>query len=422
MRRFLEIFATWVLLSFGLFGIIAFLLREYLNIEYSFSSSLSVIVFALLFLLFLRKWNYLEKGESKSTWPEIILALFLVFLIIRGVFLPVLGWDSYALYDFRGRLYAEGYSQVDLLEVGKYDEMTKTYYFAYPPMTSVLHGFFYSLGVDRPMVIYSLFYSSFAIYVYLIITSLGLKKPFKYLLLFIAILNPLILDQMNVAYTNLPALTFLIGSVYFLLKFSDSDDLISLYISALFLAFLSWTRFLEPLYLAVILAATYLIILRKERPFSNRIFRILVFVFISVFSRWLWTSYLKTNIGNTEGYGIDFFILVSRFLESIHLANIFEVVLFVYISLRQIWWYLVLFVLDLIFALFLIKRISLVSKVLMIIISIILSIILFGTLYYSVAFDWWDKIPGSLLRSSLALVPLISIFNASLLSDLNKKK
>lgn len=421
MKRPLEIFATWILLSFGLFGIVAFLLREYLNVGYSFSSPLAVIVFVLLLLLFLRKWNHRKKGKFKSSWPEIIFTLFLVFLIIRGIFLPVLGWDSYALYDFRGRLYSMGYSQVDLLEVGKYDEVSETYYFAYPPMTSVLHGFFYSLGIN-PMVIYSFFYSSFAIYVYLLISSLRLKKLFKYLLFFIATLNPLILDQMNVAYTNLPAVAFMVGSVYFLLKFSDSNNPLFLYISALFLAFLSWTRFLEPLYLAVILAAAYVIILRKQWSLSSKTLSILVFIALSIFSRWLWISYLKTNIGNTEGYGIDFFVLASRLLESIHLANIFEVILFIYISLKQIWWYLVLFALDLAFIPFLNRRVSLESRALMIVIIAILSVVFFGTLYYSIAFDWWNKIPGSLLRSSLILMPLISLFNAFLLSDLKQKK
>lgn len=419
----LEIFSTSSLILFGLAGLVPFILREYFGVEYRLSGyEVLIISFAFLAIgeFFQRKyiiragWKTLIQGMERPSLPMLLFSLLSLVIILRGFFLPIRGWDAISLYDSRAKMFLEGLKLSELKELSSYDDFNYYYYFSYPPMTSVIHTVFYSLGISRVMVVYAIFFCSFLAYLFILLRKSKLHNYLKVGLFLSILLNPLLLGQTNIAYTNLPLIAFQIGALYYLLRYSEERSSTFLFISSVLLAFGNWTRSLEPIFIGFILAALYLIILEKGKTITEKLFLGIGYSFIPLVTRTIWFNYLQAAVGSigetTPGVGT----IITRVLDSLYAANLIEVAFFIFIALFPIALYIFLILIGLIYRKLSGSRgLSKREAVLMIIVSTMALLMVGGTLYFSTTFSWWSKIPESFLRSNLLLIP-ISVLLVSL--------
>src|SRR3989304_4701259 len=417
--EFLEIFSTTSLIFLGLSGFIPFILRDYVGIGYRFSGyEILLIAFLLLTIeIFLkRKYKFIRgkaplKGFNKPKLPTILFTILSAVILLRGFLLPIRGWDAISLYDSRARIFLSGLKLSELKDLSTYDDFNYYYYFSYPPMTSVIHTVFYSLGISRVMVVYALFFCSFLAYLYLLLRKSRIHNFLKVGLFFSVLLNSLLLGQINIAYTNLPLIAFQVGALYYLLRYSEEKSLTHLVISSVLLAFGNWTRSLEPIFVGFIFAAFYLIISEKGKSLARKLFLGIGYLLIPFVTRTIWFNYLHTSVGSigetTPGLGT----ILTRILDSLYIANLIEVVFFIFIALFPIMLYIFLIIISLIYRKLGIPRTySKREAVLIIIISTMVLLMVGGTLYFSTTFSWWNRIPESFLRSNLLLIPISVIF------------
>jgi hypothetical protein len=420
-----------ILFCLGFAGFAPYILREYLNVPYG-SAILLLFLFSLtslVLLLFIDKKNigWLVKTirrykPRRLKLGSLAVTLFFASLFIRGLLLPVNGWDAYTLYDFRGKAFADGVSQSEFLEIGKYDTYnTALYYFSYPPMTSVLHALIYTSGINRPMVIYALFYIALASLIIVFLSDLRIGGRFKAGFFVISALAPLIFEQTSVAYTNLPFIAFQLGALFLILDYASSKNAYKLILSSIFLAFSAWTRLLEPLYLVILACAIYLIFKNNRINIKQKLFQAFLYLFISLAPRFIWLGYLKSVAGNTAGFTISFSGIIPRLLNTLYLANIVDIFFFIYIALFPLRLYIMLFLIVAASFLFRRKLLSRRTVILVYYCFGVFAIMLGGTLYFSVVYKWWNTIPGSFMRSSLVLIPVIVLSAASFFEDWSKR-
>jgi len=417
--------ADFILFFLGLTGTLSFFAREYLNIPYH--SVLPVLVAFLASLAFSNRLKVLraQKKHNISDRKNIIkffLVIFLACILFRGFFLPVKGWDAYSLYDLRARVFKEGVLQSGLASFTKYDETNPLYYFSYPPMTSSIHAVIYSFGIKTPMFIYALFYISLVLYTYNIYKDLKMHYLLKVGFMIVSVGFPLILQQVSIAYTNLPMMAFQWGALFHLLKYKDFKKKSNLIASATLLGFSIWTRILEPTFLGFFIV-TIIIVVTESAKVILKLTKLAFYCLIALLPRFIWTEYLSNSIGTIGKTAPSLLEVFMGLWKSFNVARMLEVLFFVFVSLIEIRIYLLLFLIVIIFWVYLSKKSNATSTstILIVLVLSICSVMLSGILYLSSAFVWWDKIPGSFLRSNLILVPLISLCAAFLIHENGKK-
>ncbi|MBP9759250.1 hypothetical protein KBD45_06145 [Candidatus Dojkabacteria bacterium] len=407
----------------GSLGFIPFLMFEKLGIPYSGSIIYVIVTFILIISILYFMGNRPQFSFKDLMTYKLIIILF-GLLILRNSFTPVRGWDAYSMYDGRARMLMSGLKFSDFAEFNKYEDTNYMYYSSYPPMTSVVHAVLYNQGFKTPMWIYGLFYFSYFVFIYQIIYETNINKYLKFGLTAIAVFNPIIFDQVNVAYTNLPALGFQTAALYLLIKFIKLSEPRYLMVSGILLGFSNWTRSLEPIYIAIGIALSITLFYMKNISILKKVVYFASFILIALIPNLIWSNYIKVNIGNIGGTSqIGAVDLISSLLGSIYLSNVTEVLYFIYTTFMTMKWYFIVFVVSLI-GYYLNRKNSFSNEMIFISLMIffIISIMFAGTLYFSVTYKWWNEIPGSFLRSNILLMPLMSIFAAMSLSILNYPK
>ncbi len=400
----------------GTLGFLPFLLFEKLGIPYSSSIIYVVFVFAMIVLVLFILGNR-PYFNFKELWSYKLIIIMFGLLIVRNSFTPVRGWDAYSMYDGRARMLMSGLKFSDFAEFNKYEDTNYMYYSSYPPMTSVVHAVLYNLGLKTPMWIYGLFYFSYFVFIYQIIKETNINKYLKFGLTAIAVFNPIIFDQVNVAYTNLPALGFQTAALYLLIKFIKFGEPRFLMFSGILLGFSNWTRSLEPIYIAIGIALSITLFYMNNLSIFKKFFYFVIFIVIALIPNLIWSNYIKVNIGNIGGTSqIGAVDLISSLLSSIYLSNITEVLYFIYTTFMTMKWYFIVFIVSLI-GYYLNRKIRFSNE--MIFISLMVALIIS---IMSVTYKWWNEIPGSFLRSNILLMPLMSIFAAMSLSVLSNSK
>jgi len=453
----LELLASTNLILLGLAGLVPFLLREYAGIGYKYSIfeimavALALITYELVAkrkLIFFRadssiqentelklgdelnadmssslggklalsvrggRHNLISLAKELSA-PVIFLMIFGVILISRGFYLPIRGWDAISLYDARARMFLSGLSLGELKTLSQYDDFNYYYYLSYPPMTSVIHTTLYSTGFSGVMWVYALFYMSFIYYLYLLLKKLEINRLLKISLFAAVAFNPLIIGQMNIAYTNLPMMAFQTGSLYYLIKYIWDRNNKFLIISAMLLSFANWTRNLEPIFIGFVLATLYAVFTYKKLHILKKMILSIVYTAISLLTRTVWTYYLRNSVGSIGDTTPSFNILISRLADSLYLGNLVGIVFFIFTALTPILLYILLMGIGLVWRnLHSKRRHSLIETALVIVFITMVALMLGGTLYFSTTFTWWDKIGGSFLRSNMLIIPLAVIYVA----------
>ena len=82
----------------------------------------------------------------------VAVVFFVLPIVYQAFFQPVVDWDSLVLYDFRAKV---------LVDTGLFDKAIEYGYFdGYPMHTTMVHAWYYLLGLKTPMMFYAINYFS----------------------------------------------------------------------------------------------------------------------------------------------------------------------------------------------------------------------------------------------------------------------
>lgn len=427
----MEVIAETFVISLGGIGFLSFIFREYLDVGYGEFSFYIIFILTLALMSIVTTkyikgdWTFIKnqlKNITQITKVDLILLFILSLLVFNGFRMPVRGWDAYSLYDSRGRAFADGLKQSDLESFTKYDDTNYLYYFSYPPMTSSIHAVLYNSRFSTPMFIYPMFYSAIIIFIYAILKKVRVSRVINLLILSIVVLNKLLLEQIYSSYTNLPMISFQICFIFFTIKYFYEKRYVYLLVAALSLGFSNWTRNLEPTFVAFLILSIFPILTNKASSVIKNIMVFIIIILISIAPKLLWANYIANSVQDLGGITPSLQELFYKLLNSLEIANLINVLFFMYQSLLPIIAYVVIIFASGMVAIKLENK-SLVKVILFSLLGTVLMIFLImlaGTLYFSMTFVWWKDIPGSFLRSNLVLVPLSAIVVAYTIKYLDR--
>lgn len=405
------------LIGFGLIVLPLFLL-VYNHI--SLSSTLVTVEICLFLLISFvlvvispkkkQSGEYKQQDKEKLKLHQRLLAGGIFFIVISSfvinLYWPVSTWDSISLYDLRAKIYSRGELLTSLwLQVNK-DPEAFSYYYSYPPTTSLAHTVGYFLSEPNIMGLYSFFYATLIIVFFSFLkkkAGIGLTLLFTFLL----VLNQTLFIHSTFAYTNLPYTAVILTSLLMLEQYLKNNGRHYFYTS-IFLTMISiMIRSIDPFYLIL---AGYLLFhaLKKRALFKDT----LIFIVIIAATKFLADSYFTRDIILLTGKAIPLqaisFIAVINALFSP--AKIKEAVDYIYIALKVYQPYLLAFLLTIFLFFKSVKKE--IGLALFIIFSIL--IIVPGTLFLSTYYKDWNKIPDSITRLMLFLYPTILYYIGSL--------
>ncbi len=415
----LEKMALGFLLGFGLVIVPLFFLTYFhirLNASMVWITLLSLLGLSFfLYTLFRQKKTGTFSLRGVMPWfkklsvPQqvllfLIIALFAASLIIN-LYWPVSTWDSITLYDFRARLYAQGGLLTDLWEHVGRNSQALSYYYSYPPSTSLTHTVGYFIHDSQVMVVYSFFYIALIlIFLGNIVRKASLTAGF--FLTFLLASNTTLFYHSTIAYTNLPYSVYLIALFFMLERYIQTQRKEYFIIAIVFSLFGIVVRSMEPFYLVI---ASLLLI----ETFKNRRY---IWDFIILLA----SSYAFKKIVMAH-FGRDLFFVSKQLVKSSNLSvtkiinslfdinKLSEILIYVYHAMVNYHLYILLFVIcSIIFAKSFKKNFSTGA---VIILSIL--ILLPGTFILSLSYDGWNKIPDSANRLMIFLYPLILYFLGS---------
>lgn len=416
---FLEKISVGFLLGFGLVVVPLFFLTYFhirLNASIVWITLLSLLGVSLsLFALFRRgktgtfSLRHVVPWFKKLSLPQRVLLVLIVslfaFSIIINLYWPVSTWDSITLYDFRAKLYANGGLLTDLWEHIGRNPQALSYYYSYPPSTSLAHAVGYLIHDSQVMVIYSFFYLALILLFFSNIlrkTSLTIGLFFTFLLAS----NSTLFYHSTIAYTNLPYATYLIALFFMLERYIQTQRKEFFVIAIFFSLFSIVIRSTEPFYLVI---ASLLLI----KGFKNRRY---IWDFIILFA----LSYIIREIAMAH-FSRDFFFVTKQLAKSADLSitkiissfpdinRLSEIVIYVYRAMANYHLYILLFIIcSIMFSNTFKKNLS---TGVVIILSIL--ILLPGTFVLSLSYEGWNRIPDSANRLMIFLYPLILYFIGS---------
>jgi len=355
-------------------------------------------------ILLIRKDNkYIRKftpGLSLSSMATSILIALLAAMmltnIVYNINTPITDWDSLTLYDFRALRAAENQS----LEI---EPLQNSYILGYPLYTSIGHLYGYVFDSHSPKLFYSLLYLSGILIFY----SLLLKVTSNLISTLGATtlgLYPLIVQHSYMAYTNL-AHSFFVGFAFlYLFEWWRSGSNRNLFLSSFFIMASSWTRSVEPFFM-VYLGILLIMIVQKHRRV-----RFLISILPVLILRQLWEYYrtirlesgsanvalevagltnstldLMKTIANPEHLSIVWNFFIENAIlphKSLLLAIFFATLHFIIVRSRS-------------------------GYMLMLINGSLALFIFLGTLQFSLVYQNWINIPGSLTKVSMTMIPVL---------------
>jgi hypothetical protein len=374
-------------------------------------STIYIRLVSVLWLAFL----FLSLYKTKA-----VLLLILLFILIRGLILPVSGWDTYSMYDARAKMFLKGATFVDFTGFSKFDISNSYYYLSYPPMTSNLHWWAYDLGLKTPMIVYSLFTISYLCLIFYWSSKFNLPPGLRIVLFVTCVFHDQIFRQYRAAYSNLPMLCFQMGALHFLLLSSRDKSLKNVLAASLMLIFSVWTRVTEPMFVAFALAfLVFNLITVKKISLLKNILYTAILIVPSFLVRNYWSKFVYMLIGNSTQTNLSIILDPNVIMESLSLDHLFQIAHFLWFAFTPFLIPILAFLF--LFLLFCTRQLRFSSETLIISVLIICYLLLLagGTWYLSTQYIWWNLIPDSLLRTGLFLVPAITFVVAAAI-DQNK--
>ena len=358
----------------------------------------------------LPNFKEVSKGKEKYLW--IFVVIIGAFLLFEATYWPISDWDALTLYDFRGKIFAEGQLFKDLQILDSFDTYNAGYYFSYPPFTSLIHTFFYSLGLSSPQIIYPIalialvifFYKSLEYYVH---------KKIAYIFSAVLFLTNTLLLHARLPYTNLFYTYFYFISSLLLIRFitGKRKDTGMLFMSALFLAGSSWARFVEPFYLVNILFLIF-VAFRKKIPWSF----VVLFGVPILGLRYIWKNVLGIYAKQSFLTNINIIALAEDILSTGWDAALQAGSVFYGFVYENILLFSILAISTLLYLLEKRKEKSEIMKWFLIFVYLNLSIIILGTFAVGILLPGRSEIYASIDRIGMFLYPFI-IFIAALCTE-----
>lgn len=349
--------------------------------------------------------------------------ILLIYLILLGfvitavtLFWPISEWDALTLYDFRGRIYADGLTFKDVQKLDSLDTFNAGYYFSYPPSTSLLHASYYLLGSNQPQILYPIIYFSLGLFFYLYLSKR--TSPGVSFLLTITLMSiNIFVNHALVPYSNLAFTYFYFVSTILLVEYiSMEQDTNSLFLSGLFLAGSSWMRSVEPFYIINLLAIFLFLILKKKNLVNLIIFAAPVLAIRKVWS--LTQSHYATqsflNNINYSGTATNFinliFSVAPKAISALYGFLIQNLLIFSVFAIVVLY--------------LLIKRLPKANVQVIWLVGIILSnfaVISVGTVVIGVLLPGRSEIYDSINRFGIFLYPLILFVTGLVINEITKE-
>ncbi len=349
------------------------------------------------------------KEEKKYVSLIMIVTTIIVFAIT--ILWPISEWDALTLYDFRGRLYAEGLNFSDVQKIDDYDLYNAGYYFSYPPSTSLIHASFYVLGSNLPQIIYPAIFVSFVLFFFISIYKY-VNFDIAFIISGLLMMTNIFVSHASVPYTNLPFTYFYFISSILLIEYLFDKKDNKLILSALFLAGSSWMRSVEPFYIVNILVF-FTFGLYKDKRYMDFI----KFIIPVLLLRKIWNLIQVRYTVSSFLTGFDLKNIIGSLATTIPNVIIKASVSFIGFIYSN----------SLVFALLLVSSIILIikfknkdlyfEKILGMLIYLNLGVIMCGTLAIGILLPGRSEIYDSINRFGIFLYPFILYFAGIMFKD-----
>ena len=379
---------------------------------YSVSSVLVGIILILLVIQLLRGdkfWdffislanqlkNFVHIFKNETNSFERIMTLFIIaifiYVVVVGVYWPVFGWDSVALYDFRAKVFTStGYMD---------DAIRRGYFFGYPLMTSMAHTWVYLLGFGYPKFLYSFMYISLSMLFYLSIRP-GLSRWAALLFTFIMIFSPQLFSHAAFDYTNLPYTVFFFISEVFLIKWFKEKNVPFVILSGLLMGIATWIRSTDPFWI-VNIGAIIIAVIFMKRSLKNLVIYLAVFLPIQQ----SWNIFLSSMSPNVSSQALVVGS-VGVLLKGIDFVRIVQVLDFVNRVIGPI---LALYVAITCVSFYFVKDHLKDNAFLYLLLLSNFGVLFLGSYIFSFIYPGWNAIGESLGRMVFVFIPLLTYTTA----------
>lgn len=313
-------------------------------------------------------------------------------------------WDAIALYDARAKFLEGGMKFSDMPTLAKYDNLNKYYYLLYPPYTSIGHFFWRSTGFLSQIpvgVYYSILFAALIIITFLVAKKSIGSRAASLLALLVASNNSIINISVK-EYTNLPYTLHLIIGIFLLFSYIKTKKAWQLLYGVFFVSTSVWIRFLEPIWLVVILAFVIATFSKKDLP--KTLLSSVVLGLFGLIQYLSWTYFTKVIGGNPGFLNLSSVSVFEPFLGVF--TGSWAPVLIVF---AKSWGTPLLIYLFALAAIgFRWRYVRQNREILFLSLIIIFSISLYFLQLYFVSFQasWWEAAARSLDRSSTFLIPV----------------
>lgn len=348
-----------------------------------------------------------EKNKHKNT-KIFRLFLILAITVVLGLsfFLnwqkKALDWDAVALYDARAKFLQTGSNFSGMVSLSNYDNKNSYYYLMYPPYTSIAHYFWYQFGFNQPVtLLYSFYLVLFAWGLYSLAQGrLGLTWGLIFVLLIIANKN-IFLSSLD-GYTNLPFSIYLALGILLLANYLKEKKSWQLFYGIILVATSQWIRFIEPVWIGVVIV--YLLLAIKKKNLKWGLTSFLLLVAVCLLEYLSWTHFTNTIAKNPTIFQISVMNIIES-LVGIFTGSLIVVFLFFITTMG------ISFLIHIasLFTCFHSDKKDDCNKDLLFLKGVIIAsifIYFFGLYAISFLADWWKEMGGSLVRSSGLMLPL----------------
>lgn len=299
----IEKIGVGILIILSLSSFLAFLGNVFLGIPLtgSFFALLIVIFSSAFWFLFLRKSLKPSRRDKVRSWLfelrpiewlllTIIAANFGVNILMNWYW-PPNEFDALAMYDYRGRVFARE---------GEITGINDGYQASYPLFTSLLHTMLYTWSFENPKIIYSLVFVIFVL-VFMSIINRYTNRFSAFLAGTLLTTTPLLAQQAQFAYTNMPFATYLGLAMVFLASFIATERREDLIYSIFLLGASAWIRAATVPFVAMFLTVFILLGFKNRLAWKAIPFLLGWYLFFEVPWRFFQTRVLQVAVYEQRG-------------------------------------------------------------------------------------------------------------------------
>jgi hypothetical protein len=283
------------------------------------------------------------------------------------------------------------------------------YYYSYPLLTSLAHTIIYIAGGKYPQFLHSLFYLSLGVTFYGFLREFVSRKISLLSTLFLLMAQPLFYHSL-LSLTNLPYTVYLSLGAISVFLWDKKKDVGYLILSALLIGLSTWTRSVEPFWLAIFLAVVAASIYRRK------VWNIITYSILFFPISRIWKVFQASVAGKqvlTAGAGDGYERILPALLDLSRWAKIFE---FLYKHVIIPW--------GAVFVAFIVATISLFilkaqKKFFLVFFMtfLLLGVLVGGTFVFSLYVGNWFAIGDATERLSMLFYPLFIYCTTLIVQD-----